>query len=298
MYRNKQDAVRTSVLSKEWRYSWRDMPKLVFANDMVKIPSNCVCERLIRYMLANVKFQVLLLHNGPTIVEFNISVGDDDMQSEIAQIISCLAKINCVKDFTLVNDKSFYKLSPSFFSLQVREIIYLQDCAFEPPLLFNKFSRLKSITFVSVEVSAKMLQGFLSNCPLLEYICLEEDSQESIHDFVPAGSKFTSADFLQCVPLIQTLKINQYYMKYLCAGGMPHKLPTSLVYLRYLALEVCFVEQNQISSVLCLIRSSPLLEKITIMMYDNERLPPVRQTPHQRYVENLEKPMELELGQE
>ncbi|XP_076946192.1 F-box/FBD/LRR-repeat protein At1g13570-like [Bidens hawaiensis] len=208
-----QDAVRTSVLSKKWWYSWHDMPKLKFANDMVEIPSNCVCERLFRYKIANAMFQVLLLHNGLTIVEFNISVGDDDMQSEFAQIISYLAKINCVKDFTFLNGESFYKLSPSFFSLQGLESIHLQDCAFEPPLLFNKFSCLKSITFVSVKVSAKMLQRFLSNCPLLEYISLDEDSQESIHDFVPVGNKFSFADLLQCVPLIQTLEIYQYYMK-------------------------------------------------------------------------------------
>ncbi|XP_076946519.1 F-box/FBD/LRR-repeat protein At1g13570-like [Bidens hawaiensis] len=192
------------------------MPKLIFANNMVKIPSNCVCERLIIYMLSNVMFQVLLLHNGPTIVELNISVGDDDMQSEFAQIISYLVKINCVQDFTFVNGESIYKLSPSFYSLQVLECIYLQDCAFEPPLLFNKFSHLKNITFVSVEVSTKMLQSFLFNCPLLEYIYLEEDSQESIHDFVPAQSKFTFADLLECVPLIQTLKIDQYVEVLVC----------------------------------------------------------------------------------
>ncbi|KAJ0439882.1 putative FBD domain-containing protein [Helianthus annuus] len=66
-------------------------------------------------------------------------------------------------------------------------------------------------------------------------------------------------------------------MKYLSAGGMPHKLPTSLVHLENLFLEVCMTEQNQISSALCMIRSSQLLVKIKFLMYDDEKVP-VRKT--------------------
>ncbi|KAK1425581.1 hypothetical protein QVD17_20935 [Tagetes erecta] len=32
-----KDALRTSILQKNWRYSWRAMPKLVFTDDMVKM---------------------------------------------------------------------------------------------------------------------------------------------------------------------------------------------------------------------------------------------------------------------
>ncbi|KAJ0642652.1 putative FBD domain-containing protein [Helianthus annuus] len=101
-------------------------------------------------------------------------------------------------------------------------------------------------------------------------------------DFVAGGNKFTFVDLLQCVPLIQDLEIadsymkfanfdNGYRLKYLCPGGMPHKLPTSLVHLKYLCLDVCMTEQNEISFVLCMIRSSPLLGKLTLRMYDNEK---------------------------
>ncbi|MFS7889453.1 hypothetical protein Hanom_Chr00s000004g01607191 [Helianthus anomalus] len=45
-----------------------------------------------------------------------------------------------------------------------------------------------------------------------------------------------------------------------------------------LFLDVCLVEQNEISSALCIIRSSPVLERINFLMSDNEKLP-VHQTP-------------------
>ncbi|XP_035840911.1 uncharacterized protein LOC110914957 isoform X2 [Helianthus annuus] len=138
-----------------------------------------------------------------------------------------------------------------------------------------KGNKPKELFFENVEVSAQMLKQFLSKCPLLEYLCLV--GCQKVLDFVAGENKFTFGDLLQCVPLIQTLDISKYYMKYLCAGGMPYKLSTSLVHLNYLFLNVCLVEQNEISSALCIIRSSPVLETMKFLMYDNEKLP-VQQT--------------------
>ncbi|KAI7754354.1 hypothetical protein M8C21_006042, partial [Ambrosia artemisiifolia] len=185
-------------------------------------------------------------------------------------ILSYLSKGNKLKQLAFFNDNRSYKLPASFFSLQGLESIHLQYCTFVPPLTFNRFSSLTSLTFVHVEVSAQMLQRFLSECPLLEHIHLNGYPQ--CIEFVEKGNKFTFVDLLRCVPLIKNLNISIYYMKYLCAGGMPHKLPTSLVHLKYLFLKVCMTEQNEISSALCMIRSSPLLVKIVFLMYDNKGL--------------------------
>ncbi|KAI3796226.1 hypothetical protein L1987_38892 [Smallanthus sonchifolius] len=115
-----------------------------------------------------------------------------------------------------------------------------------------------------------MLQRFLSNCPLLDEVLLGECEEN--FDF-EQGNKFTFIELSQCVPSIKPLDVLKYYMKYLSAGGMPHKLPTSLVHLKYLHLEVCFMEHNEISSALCMIRSAPVLEKIVFLMYDNKKSP-------------------------
>ncbi|KAJ0683284.1 putative F-box domain, FBD domain, leucine-rich repeat domain superfamily [Helianthus annuus] len=272
-----RDALRTSLLSKKWRYTWRGMPKLVFTDDVVTVSSNHLCLQLKKYKLVSAIFHVLLFHNGPETLEFHCSLVHLHMESEFAQMISYLARGNKVKQLFFLSDKRSYKLPVSFFSLQALELVYLDNCTLEPPLTFTRFSSLTSMTLWNVEVSAQMLQHILSKCPLLQYLCLNE-LRKGI-DYVARGNEFTFVDLLPCIPLIQTLDISKYYMKYLCAGRMPHKLPASLVHLKDLFLYVCLLEQNEISSALCIIiRSSPVLEGIIFQMYDNDKLP-VRQTP-------------------
>ncbi|KAK1425568.1 hypothetical protein QVD17_20922 [Tagetes erecta] len=114
-----------------------------------------------------------------------------------------------------------------------------------------------------------MLQQFLPKCPQLKHIILIGE-QEDV-DFV-AEDKFTFFDLLQCVPMIQALGISDYYMKYLSAGGMPRKLPSSPLHLEHLFLHVCMTKQNETSSLLCMIMSSPLLVKIGLWVYGDEKL--------------------------
>ncbi|KAK1425567.1 hypothetical protein QVD17_20921 [Tagetes erecta] len=76
-------ALTSSILSKKWRYSWRTMPKLLFIDDMVRL-----CGVLKEYNLVIAIFDVLLFHNGPTLLEFDFSVGE--MVSECNLIISVL----------------------------------------------------------------------------------------------------------------------------------------------------------------------------------------------------------------
>ena len=57
-------------------------------------------------------------------------------------------------------------------------------------------------------------------------------------------------------------------LKDLSAGGMSHMLPTSLVHLIYLYLEVYRDVEDEVSSALCLMRNSPNLEKIVLTVND------------------------------
>ncbi|XP_028076647.1 F-box/FBD/LRR-repeat protein At1g13570-like [Camellia sinensis] len=72
------------------------------------------------------------------------------------------------------------------------------------------------------------------------------------------------------LPVIEFLLLEYRTIRYMSAGGVPKRLPTTLNNLKTLKLFICFEEVNEISVILCLIRSSPNLEKITIMVRRSE----------------------------
>nr|GEW60420.1 hypothetical protein [Tanacetum cinerariifolium] len=113
-----------------------------------------------------------------------------------------------------------------------------------PPIIFDGFSKLSTVRFANVDITSKSLQLFLSKCPLITVLHLIGDDSR---DFA-TGNKFTFVELLQCVPLIEFLVIEGPSMKHLFAGGMPHKLPTSLVQLKGLSLGMCYDEDDEVSS--------------------------------------------------
>ncbi|GKC57655.1 F-box/FBD/LRR-repeat protein-like protein, partial [Tanacetum coccineum] len=203
-----RDAVRTSILSRKWRFCWTSIPKLVFDDKLVKVPSKC--KQLKKYKLASAIFHVLLRHTG-SILEFSIDGGELEMYSELDQIIYYLSKSNNMKKLSFdISDNYRYKLPSLFFSLQRSKVLKLVNCGFEPPLTFNGFSRLKSVMFIHVEMTSKALEYFLSNCPLLKDVLLYGHGSKKDN---AGGNKFTFVELFECAPLIWALSISGYYVK-------------------------------------------------------------------------------------
>nr|KAJ0208748.1 hypothetical protein LSAT_V11C400165090 [Lactuca sativa] len=218
-------------------------------------------EEIDKLKLVNAIFHVLLLHRGP-ISELCICFADAEIVNEIDQIRLHLSWSKNIKKFVFEMD-GYYKLPCSFFSLQGLEHLSLKYCEIELPLMFNGFGMLKSLRFYNVKITAKILQRFLTSCPLLEEITLTAYHQT---DFT-GGNKFTFVELFKCLPSVQVVNISRVYIKHFTAGGMSQKFPTSLVYLRILVLDqVCFPKQDELSSTLCVINSSPNLEKIKMKM--------------------------------
>ncbi|XP_071735715.1 F-box/FBD/LRR-repeat protein At1g13570-like [Rutidosis leptorrhynchoides] len=266
-----RDALRTSILSRKWRYCWMTMPKLVFDYNLIQ--ALAIDGILVQYKFVIAIFHILLMHSGPTMLKFEFDVDKWSMVTEFDQIILYLSRRINVKDLSIDTLDTFYKLPTSFYSMQGLESLELINCEFELPLTFNGFNKLKKMSFEKFQVPAQVLQRLLSNSPLLEIIRLMEfdyDEEDFEEDYEKENS-FNFVKFFECVPLVHTLDLSEYYMKYLSAGGMPSKLSTS--HLKYVRLDVCLREQDGISSALCIIRSSPNLERIFLQMCGNEKLP-------------------------
>ncbi|WJX16044.1 hypothetical protein P8452_06126 [Trifolium repens] len=78
------------------------------------------------------------------------------------------------------------------------------------------------------------------------------------------GSSSNMLKFFDHRPHIQSLEIGSYFLKYLAAGVLPLKLPTPCIHISFLSLSINFDDLNEISAALCLLRSSPNLQKLEI----------------------------------
>ncbi|GJY92235.1 F-box/FBD/LRR-repeat protein-like protein [Tanacetum coccineum] len=131
-----KDAVRTSILSKKWRYGWVIVPKLVFnEEDMFairRVRRSSEIEELARKFKSKLLaiYQVLLLHQGP-ILEFGLSI----------------------------NSKYLLHKHPSIPSSMGSDS--------------TGFGSLTSLHLGTQRTSKKALLHLLSNCPVLKSFTLE-----------------------------------------------------------------------------------------------------------------------------
>ncbi|KAI3763944.1 hypothetical protein L2E82_13942 [Cichorium intybus] len=230
-----RDALRTSILSKKWRYCWTRMPKLVFNDELVGVSSDM--EEINEYKLVKAIFHVLLLHRGP-ISEICLRIVETQIDNEIDQIILHLSWSKSIKKFIFeCATYDYYKLPLSFFSMQGLECIDLMNCKFELPLMFDGFPMLKTLYLEDVMIPMNMLQQLLTNCPLLEELSLIETGKID----VITGNGCAFVDLFKCLPSIRYLSISKCYTK----------------------------KQDELSSALCVINSSPNLENISLKMFSN-----------------------------
>ncbi|KAL4586531.1 hypothetical protein LXL04_011167 [Taraxacum kok-saghyz] len=246
-----KDALRTSILSRKWRYSWTTIPKLVFNDNMIVSSRNMLVDK---YKFVSAIFHVFLQRTAP-ILEFSLLVTTGDFSSEIDQIILHLSRRNKnIKKFKFVFrtlGTSNCLLPRSIFSLQGLEHLHLSYCKFEPPLLNTGFRMLKSLHLCKPWITNEMVQRFLIDCPLLEKFTWTE-----IDDLAFERSKGDWVELLKCLPSVQILELspliiavipNLFCLKHLDADDMPQKHAISLPNLRilvfhiYVFLELSFV---------------------------------------------------------
>ncbi|KAI3727088.1 hypothetical protein L1987_66897 [Smallanthus sonchifolius] len=271
-----QEAVRTSILSREWRYRWIKIPKLVFKERTFQVSTDgCVLDDKARKRKEIAKrrklfyaiYQVLLMHEGP-ILEFTLSMRVDGSCFEIDNIILHLSKKNTVKilklDF-LYDGYEGYTLPISLFSLHQLTDMHLRDCALFHERSFNEFGCLTTLHLESVYTYETTLLRLLSNCPLLKRFTLDCNGA-TVFD---SGSS-TIADLFECLPLLEYLSFSFFMVKCFVPERLPKELPTTLVHLKYLCVQyLCFIQEYGFPFLVLLIRSSPNLEKLKLVMYDD-----------------------------
>ncbi|XP_071695479.1 F-box/FBD/LRR-repeat protein At1g13570-like [Rutidosis leptorrhynchoides] len=277
-------AVRTSILSREWKYRWTKIPKLSFKENAFKLSADgtdqlSILEKTFKFshlgnvMIRRCKFfnainQVLLFHQGP-LLEFSLSAFClDSIKGEICveldQIISHLSRRNTVKIFSVdLNETSEYRLPLSIFSLHQLTNLHLhKGCMYRQPP-FNGFRNLTSLYLHDVKFSTKTLLHLVSSCPLLKSFTLFISEDDILGNDV-----FSIADLLECLPVIEHLITCLWVSQCFSVDSLPQELPIYLVHLKYLRIDdMCLLDSGGLPLLFFLIRCSPNLEKLELHIH-------------------------------
>ncbi|XP_050221206.1 F-box/FBD/LRR-repeat protein At1g13570-like [Mercurialis annua] len=294
------EAVKTSILSKKWRFNWRYLPKLVFDSTFYQTsirPSSTAKPNITKLFL-NI-YKVLLLHRGP-IFNFTFNVPLFQGYPEIDQLMLYLSEKDVHEFYFDIGTPVFgcYTLSSFLFSFVTLRRLTLSSCLLEVPLAFQGFPKLISL---SVHIKFNEFKTFISKCPLLETLSIKscffgmdnfvinfphlkffqfDGCFISIYfrktcqhlstvifdgDFISGHEIYEGTKLFESLPLIEHLRLGSGFIDYMVEGTMPRKLSTTLGFLRVLELpELNFRFTEKVSFVLCLIVSSPNLEILEI----------------------------------
>ena len=167
-----REAVRTSVLSSEWRYKWTTIRNLAFDD-------KCVSEAfeddsVIRDKLVGLIDHVLSLHSG-RIKKFMISNVVLTGVTDIDRWIPHLTR-RSVKQFLLLDiwdGQPDRNIIPScLFARQSLVSLVLDNCWLKPPSTFQGFRKLKRLVLIDVTLAQDVFENLVSSCPLLEELTL------------------------------------------------------------------------------------------------------------------------------
>ncbi|KAJ0823179.1 putative F-box domain, FBD domain, leucine-rich repeat domain superfamily [Helianthus annuus] len=165
-----QDAVKTSSLSKKWRFKWTMLSQLVFDDNFIdyltKTNGKSKCGRIICSLLLNLKGNItkFVLY----IEEQCYGLVDD---GDIAQWMLFLSKKG-VKDLTICKMYGEpLKLSTHIFScLELKHLKLFYCSCFSPPVSFHGFPNLLSLELCLVQFESSKFGEFITRCPLLEIL--------------------------------------------------------------------------------------------------------------------------------
>ncbi|KAH0692081.1 hypothetical protein KY285_019178 [Solanum tuberosum] len=160
-----QDAIRTSILSRKWRYRWAKVPKLTLDHTLWEYIST----RKVRTRLTcRILYHLFSLRQGP-INECRISSIPEPIHfHEIDKLIFFVSR-NELEQLVLELPKGEkYKLPSSVFTCSKMRHLTLHYCVVNPPPTFQTFSKLIRLQLLNVAISDKSLENLISRCPMLE----------------------------------------------------------------------------------------------------------------------------------
>ncbi|KAK4364829.1 hypothetical protein RND71_016187 [Anisodus tanguticus] len=290
-----KDAVKTSILSKDWRYKWATRQELDFDGEFFMSFKDIQEAKKVIY-------QVLLLHKGP-ILKFTLQDPDLTGCPDIDHWILFLSKKNVQKFTLLIGSGDEHHLPSHLYTFQQLRHLELNRCFFHPPPGFKGFENLINLDLWNVIFDPAIFKNLISKCPLLERLRLNWCTNFDILEIDAANLKcldffgtsksicFQNAPMLRNVtvwldsqvltnsspicsnltkffhymPSLQEMDLSGSTLEYLTMGGIPESPPTALNNVKSLRiLDMSFRNVKEVSGAVYLITSCPKLQNLAI----------------------------------
>ncbi|XP_071709270.1 F-box protein At4g09920-like [Rutidosis leptorrhynchoides] len=170
-----QYAVRTSILSRKWRFEWTMLSKIEFDGDFPAY----LRKKGIEDDLGRIVTRILFHHIGD-ISKFSVTLYENLDAEYINDWVMLLSR-NRIKDLSIWNFAGVCKVPTHLFSCLELENLELSHCyvSLMPPT-FHGFPNLEFLYLNSVVLENYTYGELLTRCPSLEVLSLISDTTDGI----------------------------------------------------------------------------------------------------------------------
>lgn len=207
-----RDAIRTSVLSRKWRYRWASITQLTFDDECamnLSTDRNLVEGKLVRFIT-----RALFLHQGP-IHMFSLTSASLQSCPDLDQWILFLSRHDVKQLVLRLGEEEWLRVPSCLFNCAKLNHLELFRCELELPPEFKGFMFLKSLVLHQVLIPTDAIECLISSCPLLENLALSYfDSlaltiRAPLLKFLHLEGEFKDI-FLENAPLLVELSVVMY----------------------------------------------------------------------------------------
>nr|GEU94817.1 hypothetical protein [Tanacetum cinerariifolium] len=283
-----QDAVRTDILARNWRFNWTMITQLIFDRGFF------------RFILGpdeDKEFNVrslyrLLTHLKGPITKFVLYMYSELLELEDINHWILFVSRNGIKDLSLENfdQDDPFKLPTQLYSCMELEHLKLEHCCFLHSPSFQGFPNLQSLDFSNVGFQGYTFGEFISRSPLLEILKFREVGRTKevkiveiakLRNLKTLSLSWFSFDFemtiksssifqLMGLPKLQELALDFWMCTLMIANGVKKKVPAAFNCLKTLKLHfIDFSDDVMASFVFEMICASPNLQTLEIKACDN-----------------------------